>query len=93
MITNLGVAEEDNGLGNIKPETESHGNMPSHVGLVPIVIESRESVIPLSKSKSKLGLYLGFFKFLPIVMRFAKNCWFESNHLKRLSYLKQVIWT
>ena len=44
MITNLGVAEEDNGLGNIKPETESHGNMPSHVGLVPIVIESRESV-------------------------------------------------
>ena len=88
MITNLGVAEADGGLRNIKPETTSHGNMPSHVGRVPIVRESRELVTPLSKSKNKLDLYLGFFKFLPIGTRFVKNCGFESHHLKKLSFLK-----
>ena len=36
MITDLGVAEADFGLRNIKPETKSHGDMPSQ-GRVPRV--------------------------------------------------------
>ena len=85
MITDLGVAEADFGLRNIKPETKSHGDMPSQ-GSCTQSESKRDSITSISKSKSKLDLYLGFFKFLPIGNRFVKNCWFESNRLMRLLY-------
>ena len=85
MITDLGVAEAAFGVRNIKPETKPHGDMPSLRSCTHSE-STRDSITSISGSKSKLDLYLGFFKFLPIGNRFAKNCWFESNRLMKLLY-------